>query len=340
MPTSDTEIRDVVRHVFEKMVDDSPLSPEWAELAVPTPRSVNERRSPSGLFAAMAAAVLVLVAVGGALWLVRTSSSTVGPGPIAESPAPMVARVTVVFSPGELTDAQLDEFGDVVANYGPATGVEFFDEATAHKQARDHAAGDRDTLAVLDQRPDVAASYAQVAFTDRDEAPVFQEQVGGLDFVVVAVGSNGPRLGGGYGDLPAMSVEQDDVRGAVWQFFYNLDLPEQIRSNESETSASDLPVGEGASVATTVAVPSELIQEGVDLQNEILADGIVTLQELEQAVAAMAECMQSRGLNDVTWSVDPDGSGFSSGYTVAFGDTEDAAIATLCQYSYIEQLFP
>ena len=57
-------------------------------------------------------------------------------------------------------------------------------------------------------------------------------------------------------------------------------------------------------------------------------------------MAAMADCMQSRGLNDVTWSVDPDGSGFSSGYAATFGDTEDEAIATLCQYSYIEQLYP
>ena len=63
-----------------------------------------------------------------------------------------------------------------------------------------------------------------------------------------------------------MSVEQDDVRGAVWRFFYNLDLPEEIRSNEPETSTSDPPVGDGGIVATTVSVPSELIQEGVDLQ--------------------------------------------------------------------------
>ncbi len=340
MPTSDTEIRDAARHVFEMMVDDSPLSPEWGELPVPPLRTTNARRSPSRLFAAMAAAVVVLVAVGGALWLVRASSPSVGPGPIAEAPAPVAARVTVVFTPGELTDAQLDVFGDVVANYESATSGEFIDEATAHKQALDHAAGDPDTLTVLDQRPDMAASYTQVGFADRDEAPAFQEQIGELDFVVAAIGSNGPHLGRGYGDLPAMSQDQDNLRSAIWQFLYNLDLPEQLHSNEPETSTSDLPVGEGSAVATTVAVPSELIQDGVDLQNEILADGIVTLQELEQAVAAMAECMQSRGLNDVTWSVDPDGNGFASGYTETFGDTEDAAIKTLCQYSYIEQLYP
>ncbi len=340
MPISDTELRGTVRHVYQKMVDDSPLSPEWGELPVPPLRTTNERRSPNGLVAAMAAVVVVLVAVGGTLWIVRTSAPSVGPGPIAEAPARVVARVTVVFSPGEVTDAQFDVFGDVVANYGPDTDVEFIDEATADKQARDHAAGDPDTLAVLDQRPDVAASYAQVGFTDLDEAPAFQEQVGELDFVVVAIGSNGPLLGRGDSDLPAMSVEQDSIRGAVWQFLYNLDLPQQIRSNEPETPGSDLPVGDGGIVATTVSVPSELIQDGVDLQNRILADGNVTLQELEQAVAAMAECMQSRGLNDVTWSVDPDGNGFSSGYTATFGDTEDAAIATLCRYSYIEQLYP
>jgi hypothetical protein len=91
-------------------------------------------------------------------------------------------------------------------------------------------------------------------------------------------------------------------------------------------------------VTTTVAVPDELEQAGTDLQDEILADGEVTQEELEKAVAAMATCMESHGLTGVRWSIDADGEGYSSGYTVTDDEAADAAIYNLCYYSYVYRL--
>lgn len=44
--------------------------------------------------------------------------------------------------------------------------------------------------------------------------------------------SPAPCLGRGYGDLPSMTREQDEVRGALWQYLCNLDLPDHIRADE------------------------------------------------------------------------------------------------------------
>ncbi|MEE9206381.1 MAG: hypothetical protein V3U50_05300 [Acidimicrobiia bacterium] len=93
-------------------------------------------------------------------------------------------------------------------------------------------------------------------------------------------------------------------------------------------------------VVTTIAVPSDLEQAGVDLQDAILADGDVSRVEFEQAVDAMAACMKGHGLTGVTWSVRDDG-GWSSGYNSSEGIDEQAAedaIYNLCYYSYVDRL--
>lgn len=95
-------------------------------------------------------------------------------------------------------------------------------------------------------------------------------------------------------------------------------------------------------VTTTITAPAQLLQEGLDLQREILADDIVTREELEQAVAAMAVCMEARGLKGVHWSVDPEeeGLGWSGGYSVTDSVSGAEAVSNLCYYSYVHRLGP
>jgi len=95
-----------------------------------------------------------------------------------------------------------------------------------------------------------------------------------------------------------------------------------------------------APVPTSVTSPpvEDLDERGVALQDEILSDGTVTQEELESAVAGMAACMESHGLTDVTWSVDPDGKGWSSGYAETFGDDADQEISDYCFFSYVDRL--
>jgi hypothetical protein len=109
-------------------------------------------------------------------------------------------------------------------------------------------------------------------------------------------------------------------------------------SGTATTVVDNEGTGDSGAVTTTVAVPDELEQEGTDLQDVILADGKVTQEEFAQAVAAMATCLQSHGLTGVTWSVDADGEGWSSGYTVTDDEAADAAIYNLCYYSYVYRL--
>ena len=91
-------------------------------------------------------------------------------------------------------------------------------------------------------------------------------------------------------------------------------------------------------VVTTVAAPNELEQVGVDLQETILADGVVTRDELVQAVAAMATCLEDHGLTGVTWSVDDDGNSWEYEYESDDSDAE-RAISNLCFFSYVDRLF-
>lgn len=96
-----------------------------------------------------------------------------------------------------------------------------------------------------------------------------------------------------------------------------------------------------AVVPTTVTSPprTDLDPAGVALQDEILADGAVTREEFEAAVAAMAECLTDHGLAGVHWSVDDRG-GFSHGYETGSPDADDeaSAIDNYCRYSFVERV--
>jgi hypothetical protein len=101
------------------------------------------------------------------------------------------------------------------------------------------------------------------------------------------------------------------------------------------TSDSDQP-----SVATTAGpvAPQELDQAGLDLQAEILADGVVTEAELEQALEGWKACMEERGLLGVSFEIDPQ-QGWTGGYgslspDPSAGEAEDAA----CRQSYLNQV--
>lgn len=84
---------------------------------------------------------------------------------------------------------------------------------------------------------------------------------------------------------------------------------------------------------TTIAIPPTTPDPaGTALQDEILADGTVSRDEFESAVAAMVGCMEARGVEVLDWSVDPDGSyGFTIGGEAA--DTEN-----FCRYSYLDRI--
>ncbi len=98
-------------------------------------------------------------------------------------------------------------------------------------------------------------------------------------------------------------------------------------------------ISDGGAVVTTRVVPSPLEQAGIDLQDDILADGNITRSEFELAAAAMATCMKGHGLTDVTWSVDDDREGWSlsTGYA-SFDEAGEEAIFDLCFHSYVDRV--
>ncbi|HAX81657.1 MAG TPA: hypothetical protein DCY40_03690 [Actinobacteria bacterium] len=93
-------------------------------------------------------------------------------------------------------------------------------------------------------------------------------------------------------------------------------------------------------VTTTMPVPSELEPAGVALQDEIVADGVVSREERERAVAAMAECMTSHGVTGVTWSVTWSDEGDWFQEMEWDSPTADAHLLTeaLCYYSYLDRV--
>jgi hypothetical protein len=96
----------------------------------------------------------------------------------------------------------------------------------------------------------------------------------------------------------------------------------------------------GESAVTTIAIPTELEPAGVDLQDEILADGKVSRDEFVRAVARMAACMIENGLTGVTWSVDASQGDWSGGYASPPGSAaEEEAIEHLCFYSYVDRVY-
>ena len=82
--------------------------------------------------------------------------------------------------------------------------------------------------------------------------------------------------------------------------------------------------------------PQELDPAGLDLQEEILADGDVTREEFERALEGWKACMEERGLVEVTFEIDEQG-GLSRSYGSPdpnAGEAEDAA----CLHSYVNQV--
>lgn len=94
----------------------------------------------------------------------------------------------------------------------------------------------------------------------------------------------------------------------------------------------------GEPVVTTIVIPAELEQAGTDLQAEILTDGKVSRDEFVRAVSRMAACMTDHGLTGVTWSVEDEGGGWSSGYNSPTDDAAEQAIDHLCYYSYVDRV--
>jgi hypothetical protein len=91
-----------------------------------------------------------------------------------------------------------------------------------------------------------------------------------------------------------------------------------------------------AVVTTTMPIPSQLEPAGVELQNEILADGNITQEEFTRAIAGMAECMTAHGVTGVTWSVDDYESTFFS-WSMGY-DSLDTTTESLCYYSYVDRV--
>ncbi|MEX1208007.1 MAG: hypothetical protein WEE36_05260 [Acidimicrobiia bacterium] len=89
----------------------------------------------------------------------------------------------------------------------------------------------------------------------------------------------------------------------------------------------------GATVTTTMPIPDELVLHGVELQDEILADGAVTWQELSRAIEAEAQCKIDNGMTGVTWYVDPSGHSWGGGHT-----EENPLVESLCFYSYVDRV--
>jgi len=134
--------------------------------------------------------------------------------------------------------------------------------------------------------------------------------------------------------------------GATWT--RTLRTAADISSVAGRTTDSGLDVGvwvsrpvsdEEQPVVTTTApsvAPQELDQEGLDLQREILADGIVTKDEFSQALDGWKGCMEQRGLIDVSFEINPQG-GWSSSYGSPdefAGEAENAA----CSASYVDRV--
>lgn len=97
----------------------------------------------------------------------------------------------------------------------------------------------------------------------------------------------------------------------------------------SEASSSDVV---GVATTTPTVPAADLEQEGLALQDEILADGVVTRDEYEQALSGWQECMESRGVDSVGWSIDG-GRGYGS------RDGRDPEREnTLCEQSYLRRV--
>lgn len=125
--------------------------------------------------------------------------------------------------------------------------------------------------------------------------------------------------------------------GAIWENVQTFVVPTAVRG---ATIADDQIVvvwqlsNAGSTTETTIALPPPVEPDpaGAALQDEILADGVVTRDEFESAVAGMVECMEERGVEVLDWYVDTDGS-YGFGTSGETGDAED-----FCWYSYLDRI--
>jgi len=91
-------------------------------------------------------------------------------------------------------------------------------------------------------------------------------------------------------------------------------------------------------VVTTMPIPSQLEPGGVELQDEILADGNVSREEFTRTIAGMAECMTAHGATGVTWSVDDyERASWSMGHDSPSADIHETTYP-LCYYSYVDRV--
>ena len=94
-----------------------------------------------------------------------------------------------------------------------------------------------------------------------------------------------------------------------------------------------------ASVTPTTARPVNPLNVdplGTDLQDEMLADGQVTLAEFTAALEGWKTCMEQRGYTDVSFEIEPTG-GFSQSFSSVdgrTGETDDAA----CNASFVARV--
>ena len=107
----------------------------------------------------------------------------------------------------------------------------------------------------------------------------------------------------------------------------------------SSCGRGDSSSGDDEAVTTTAAVPDQLEQAGIDLRNAILADGVVSGDEFQQAVEAAAGCLEDHGLRDVRWNAYGD-LGWSHADDSADSDAAEEAVYNLCYYSYLDRLSP
>lgn len=305
MPTSDTKIQDAFRKVYGGMIDDRPPAPEWEEISTPTIRTttVGGPNRRAGWLAAGAAAALVLVVMGGTLWLLGRGSGETGVGPGTESPTTTlpaaVARMTVVFAPGEITETEWDAFILVLQHFPSATGYFFADQPTAHEQALSLFTDDAAALDVLQEYPDIASSYAQVDFAVADDAFAFQEEVTSLEFVVTAVGSNGPRLGRGYGTSPDLSIGDDNVRARFWQYAYRSNLPPQLAQDPEGTATTTVQYSTDAqSTVFSGHIVAGDLPEGFSLADE---SGLHT--EGDGLETSLNTYTRGNGPDDEEWAI-------------------------------------
>lgn len=127
-------------------------------------------------------------------------------------------------------------------------------------------------------------------------------------------------------DSYAATVTDDGSLAGLW-----------ARVPESDPVA-DAPDDTSASVATTIQFqpsPQDLDPAGQALQDAILADGVVTREEFEQAAEGWKTCMQEFGFPDADYEIHASG-GWSRGWSTDpyEGESEDA----LCDANYVTRV--